>query len=408
MSCLPYVGTRTVPQSLIVAGLVFVLSSVYVGIGLAVVSSLIKHIKNKSIDEYIGVIRVIKLLKKYLMTKRMLMVAIFVLVGINAGAFLLSFIVGLALSSAVILIILMMAWSGVLLLGLAKIVFDYRRILEGTKAIADGDLDYKIQLEKSLPVLVELADTVNTMGTGLEKAVAQSVKSERLKAELITNVSHDLKTPLTSIISYIDLLKGEDINNETAKEYIGVLDERSNRLKQLVEDLVDASKAVTGNVEAKLEPFMLDELVLQALGEYTDRLEAQGLQLITRGVQPAKVLGDSRHMWRVVENLLSNVSKYAMPHTRAYIEVLNEGEYGTFIIKNISKEALNIDPQELTERFVRGDASRTTEGSGLGLAIAQSLMHLQGGQMAISIDGDLFKVEVKIPAIKDTVSLNKK
>ena len=407
-SCLPYVGTRTVPQSLVVAGLVFILSSTYVGVGLAVVSSLIKHIKNKSIKEYIGIIRVTKLLKEYLMTKRMLMVAVFVLVGINAGVFFLIFIASLALDSAAILIILMIAWSLVLLLGLAKIVFDYRRILEGTKAIADGDLDYKIQLEKSLPVLVELADTVNTMGTGLEKAVAQSVKSERLKAELITNVSHDLKTPLTSIISYIDLLKGEDINNETAKEYIGVLDERSNRLKQLVEDLVDASKAVTGNVEAKLEPFMLDELVLQALGEYTDRLEAQGLQLITRGVQPAKVLGDSRHMWRVVENLLSNVSKYAMPHTRAYIEVLNEGEYGTFIIKNISKEALNIDPQELTERFVRGDASRTTEGSGLGLAIAQSLMHLQGGQMAISIDGDLFKVEVKIPAIKDTVSLNKK
>ena len=269
---------------------------------------------------------------------------------------------------------------------LSKVAFDYRRILQGTRNIARGNLEHKIHLEKSLPVLVELADTVNTIGTGLEKAVEQSVKSERLKAELITNVSHDLKTPLTSIISYIDLLKGEEINNEVAKEYIGVLDERSNRLKHLVEDLVEASKAVTGNVEAKLEPFMLDELVLQAVGEYTDRLEDQGLQLVMSKVQSVKVIGDSRHAWRIVENLLSNVSKYAMPQTRAYMEVLNQGEYGTFVIKNISKEALNINPEELTERFVRGDASRTTEGSGLGLAIAQSLIDLQAGQMAISIE----------------------
>ena len=407
-SCMPYVGTRTAPQSLIVAVLIFVVISAYTGIGLAVVSSLIKHIKNKSLKEYIGVIRFSKQLKNYLLTERKLTTVIVIILGVNAVAIVIIILGTLALESFGVLFILTLAWSGVLAFGIFKVVFDYRRILEGTKAIASGDLNHKIHLEKALPVLVDLADTINTMGTGLEKAVEHSVKSERLKAELITNVSHDLKTPLTSIISYIDLLKAEEINNETAKEYIGVLDERSGRLKQLVEDLVEASKAVTGNIEAKLEPFMLDELVLQAVGEYTDRLEAQGLQLITSQIKSVKVLGDSRHMWRVVENLLSNVSKYALPHTRAYIEVLNEGEYGIFIIKNISKDALNINPNELTERFVRGDASRTTEGSGLGLAIAQSLMHLQAGQMAISIDGDLFKVEVKIPAIKDTVSLNKK
>ena len=406
-SYLPYVGKRTDPEIAVVAIIVFVVSSAYVGMGLAVVSSLIKHMKNKSLKEYIGIIRLIKLLKECLMTNRMLMVATFVLISINAGVFLFIFFASFASSSVAILFILLIAWSIVLLLGLGKIVLDYKSILEGTKNIARGNLEHKIQFEKSLPVLVDLADTVNTIGTGLEKAVAQSVKSERLKAELITNVSHDLKTPLTSIISYIDLLKGEEIHNEVAKEYIGILDERSNRLKQLVEDLVEASKAVTGNVEAKLAPFRLDELVLQAVGEYTDRLEAQGLQLVITQVQVAEVMGDSRHVWRIVENLLSNVSKYAMPHTRAYMEVLNQGDYGTFIIKNISKEALNIEPEELTERFVRGDASRTTEGSGLGLAIAQSLIDLQAGRMIISIDGDLFKVEVKIPTVKNSVSLEK-
>ena len=406
-SALPYIGTRTAPTIFVIVAMVFGATSCYVGMVLAIVSSFIKHIKNKSLCKYIGIIRVIKLLKDYLMTERMLVFATVVMVGINVGAFIISFLMAVAFGSIVVCLLLIIIWSVILVLILAKVALDYKRILQGTKNIAWGNLEHKIQLEKSLPVLVDLADTVNTIGTGLEKAVAQSVKSERLKAELITNVSHDLKTPLTSIISYIDLLKGEEIHNEVAKEYIGILDERSNRLKQLVEDLVEASKAVTGNVEAKLAPFRLDELVLQAVGEYTDRLEAQGLQLVITQVQVAEVMGDSRHVWRIVENLLSNVSKYAMPHTRAYMEVLNQGDYGTFIIKNISKEALNIEPEELTERFVRGDASRTTEGSGLGLAIAQSLIDLQAGRMIISIDGDLFKVEVKIPTVKNSVSLEK-
>ena len=406
-SALPYIGTRTDSTIFVIVAMVFGVTSCYVGMGLAIVSSFIKHIKNKSLCKYIGIIRVIKLLKDCLMTERMLVVATVVIAATNVGAFIISFLIAYAFESVAVFVILIIIWSSILILILAKVALDYRSILQGTKNIARGNLEHKIQLEKSLPVLVDLADTVNTIGTGLHKAVAQSVKSERLKAELITNVSHDLKTPLTSIISYIDLLKGEEINNEVAKEYIGILDERSSRLKQLVEDLVEASKAVTGNVEAKLVPFRLDELVLQAVGEYTDRLEAQGLQLVITQVQVAEVMGDSRHVWRIVENLLSNVSKYAMPHTRAYMEVLNQGDYGTFIIKNISKEALNIEPEELTERFVRGDASRTTEGSGLGLAIAQSLIDLQAGQMTISIDGDLFKVEVKIPTVKNRVSLEK-
>ncbi len=319
----------------------------------------------------------------------------------------------------------------------------------------EGELDKKIELGKTLPMLTELATSINSIGTGLEKAVGESIKSERLKTELITNVSHDLKTPLTSIISYIDLLKAEQIENETAREYIEVLDERSHRLKQLVEDLVEASKAVTGNLKANLEILRFDELVGQAIGEYLDRIEASNLTLVYHKMEETWVLADGRHMWRVIENLFSNVCKYAMPQTRVYIEMyevtlvyhkmeetwvladgrhmwrvienlfsnvckyampqtrvyieMYEGEgYSYCTIKNISKDLLNIDPNELTERFVRGDASRTTEGSGLGLAIAQSLIILQGGSLEIGIDGDLFKVIVKMPiAKKETITLEK-
>jgi len=210
-------------------------------------------------------------------------------------------------------------------------------------------------------------------------------------------VSHDLKTPLTSIISYIDLLKEEPIENTAVIEYIQVLEERSNRLKQLVEDLIDASKAVTGNIKADLAPIELHQLSTQAVGEYTDRLEANGIKVIMNKVEDSCILADGRHMYRILENLLSNVNKYAMPSTRVYIEILKEKEYGVFIIKNISKEYLNIDASELTKRFVRGDTARTSEGSGLGLAIAESLVKLQNGIFIANIDGDLFKVEVKIP-----------
>lgn len=258
-------------------------------------------------------------------------------------------------------------------------------------------------------MLTEMAETVNSMGTGLEKAVGECIKSERLKTELITNVSHDLKTPLTSIISYIDLLKGENIENATAREYINVLDERSHRLKQLVEDLVEASKAVTGNLKAEVQVLRLDELVGQALGEYQDRMESGGLVVVSDKMQEVWAMADGRHMWRIIENLFSNVCKYAMPQTRVYIEVYSDDNYGYCTIKNISKEPLNIDPNELTERFVRGDASRTTEGSGLGLAIAQSLILIQEGLLDIAIDGDLFKVTIKIPLAKlQEISLDNK
>lgn len=400
-NCLPYIGKRTVPESSTAAGLVFVASSAYVGIALAIVSSLIKHIKNKSLMEYIGIIRFSKQLKNYLLTERKLTIVVVIMLGVNIVTLFLIILITFMLGSVMVFILLILVWNIVLAVGLFRIVSNYKRILEGTKAIAAGDLNHKIHLDKALPVLEYLSDMINTIGTGLEKAVEQSVKSERLKTELITNVSHDLKTPLTSIISYIDLLKEEEINNETAKEYIEILDERSGRLKQLVEDLVEASKAVTGNLKANPEVLRLDELVGQAIGEYSDRIEDSALMLISEKIEEIRVLADGRHMWRIIENLLSNVCKYAMPQTRVYVEVYEENNYGYCIVKNISKDPLNVDPNELTQRFVRGDSSRTTEGSGLGLAIAESLATLQDGQLDINIDGDLFKVTVKVPLAKD-------
>ena len=382
-------------------GTFFVLMSIITCVSLLVISSFIKHIKNKSIKEYIGIIRYSKKLMQKLSAEKYIMLGLVTFLIINAGATGLAVMIGVQTESEGLFVVAVAVWNIVLGVFIYHLITDYRVILQGAKNISDGHLGAKIQQNHSLSIFKELADNINTMGTGLEKAVLESVKSERLKTELITNVSHDLKTPLTSIISYIDLLKQEEINNATAKEYIGILDERSTRLKYLVEDLVEASKAVTGNVEAKLEALMLDELVLQALGEYTDRIEAQGVEIIRYKIEAVKVLADGRHMWRVIENLLSNVCKYSMPHTRAYVEVVKKKDYGAFVIKNVSKDALNIDPKELTERFVRGDASRTTEGSGLGLAIAQSLVKLQGGLMNISIDGDLFKVEIEIPLVTE-------
>ena len=375
---------------------------------LRILVSWIKHFKNKSMLEHVGCLKVCKRVYYSKENKSKLVLVVGLIVGINIFVDIFMIVTSDYFYSNFYLIIRPVIWN--ILCGgfILKVILDYKKVLKGAKEIAEGDLDKKIELEKALPTLNDLATTINSMGTGLEKAVGESIKSERLKTELITNVSHDLKTPLTSIISYIDLLKGETIENETAKEYIGVLDERSHRLKQLVEDLVEASKAMTGNLTAELQMLQLDELVGQAIGEYSDRIEASGLTLVCDKMKEVCVMADGRYMWRMIENLLSNVCKYAMPQTRVYVEVYEEGGYGYFTVKNISKDPLNIDPNELTERFVRGDAARTTEGSGLGLAIAQSLAVIQYGKLDIRIDGDLFKVTVNIPiAESSTVILSK-
>ena len=241
------------------------------------------------------------------------------------------------------------------------------------------------------------------IATGLSQAVDEQVKAERLKADLITNVSHDLKTPLTSIISYVDLLKRENIDNPNVQEYLKVLDQKSTRLKTLTEDLVEASKASSGNVKIDFADINYTEIVEQALGEFEDKTSAAKLEMVLSYPEhPVMIRADGRHLWRVIENLLNNCCKYALRGSRVYVDVTEDPETGTAActIKNISSRPLNISPEELTERFVRGDVSRTTEGSGLGLSIAKSLAELQHGTLDIFVDGDLFKVVLRLPTVR--------
>lgn len=266
----------------------------------------------------------------------------------------------------------------------------------GLARIKAGDLDHKIHLRGTKPFL-RLADGINAVTEGLKAAVSHEIKSERMKAELITNVSHDLKTPLTSIINYVDLLKTEGLSSPDAPHYLEVLDQKSQRLKQLTEDLFEAAKASSGSLLVEPTEIGLKEFLHQALAEYQDRFEAGHLELRLSLKEDLSVLADGRHLWRVLDNLLNNALKYAAPHSRVYIEAQRLGSVAEISIKNISAEALNMPAEELMERFKRGDESRTTEGSGLGLSIAEGLMQHQGGQFTVSIDGDLFKVILSLP-----------
>ena len=212
-----------------------------------------------------------------------------------------------------------------------------------------------------------------------------------------------MKTPLTSIINYVDLLKREELHNEKANEYLEVLDQKSQRLKQLTEDLVEASRASSGNVVLDIRRIDVKELLMQTSGEFVERFEARGLQLVENFPQnPQYVDADGRRLWRIIENLFRNVEKYAMPHTRVYLDLINDGDRVAFSLKNISENPLNISPEELTERFTRGDESRSTEGSGLGLSIAKDLTEIQQGTFEIYLDGDLFKVTVSFPIASET------
>lgn len=400
-------SSRGSHYSIVNSAVLFMITTFGMGMFLLLISSLVKHLKKGDMLEHIGTYKICKSIYRSTDSKAKMLILLgaVVIVNILVDTFLIFISKHYSFMFTTLAVFAWNILCGVLVI---RCVLDYRTILKGAQAITNGNLDKKIELGTSLPILKDMAETINSMGTGLEKAVGESVKSERLKTELITNVSHDLKTPLTSIISYIDLLKGETIENETAMEYIGILDERSHRLKQLVEDLVEASKAVTGNLKANPEVLRLDELVGQAIGEYSDRVEDNALILVSEKIEEVRVLADGRHMWRIIENLLSNVCKYAMPQTRVYVEVYEKSNYGYCTVKNISKDPLNIDPNELTQRFVRGDSSRTTEGAGLGLAIAESLATIQDGQLDISIDGDLFKVTVKVPlAPASSITLSK-
>ncbi len=271
-------------------------------------------------------------------------------------------------------------------------------IIDGINKIRAGDVNFVLDSENLHGDNKELAEAVNNIGEGIRKAVETSMKDERMKADLITNVSHDIKTPLTSIINYVALLKREKITTEPVKSYIDVLDAKSQRLKHLTDDLVEASKISSGNIVLENAPMNLYELIMQAAGEFSEKFEDCGLTVVLGDCHDyTAIYADSRRMWRVVENLFNNVCKYAMPGTRVYVDVHNVNGRVEASMKNISQSALNFKPEELTERFIRGDISRTTEGSGLGLSIARNLTELQGGEFIIFLDGDLFKATLRFP-----------
>ena len=270
------------------------------------------------------------------------------------------------------------------------------KIMVGAKAAAEGKLTYKID-EKGRGHLKELAHDINNIKEGLKKSVENEMKSENMKTELITNVSHDLKTPLTSIINYIDLLKREEIEPENARDYINILDKKAQRLKALIEDLFEVSKAASGAMELNITKIDIGQLLKQSLGENYERFRERNLD-IKLNLPDEKIFinADGKRLYRVFENLLSNIVKYSLSNTRVYIDMFKENDEVTIIMKNISAYELSFDTNEITNRFKRGDSSRSTDGSGLGLAIAKSIIELHNGSFKVEADGDLFKSIIKL------------
>lgn len=283
---------------------------------------------------------------------------------------------------------------------LVLIVISLQKLKAGGEALAEGNLNASVDLKHMYGVLRSHGENLNSIAQGMQKAVQQQLKSERFRTDLITNVSHDIKTPLTSIVNYVDLLKKEDVQPEKAKEYIAVLDRQSARLKKLTEDLVEASKASSGTLPVHLEAVDVNVLLSQVSGEYQSRFELCKLEPIVKlSSEDPQILADGKLLWRVFDNLLSNICKYAMPGTRVYFTSEVQDGRVSISFKNISNYPLDITADELLERFVRSDSSRSTEGSGLGLSIAQSLTGLQKGTFDLVVDGDLFKANLSFPLL---------
>lgn len=303
-------------------------------------------------------------------------------------------LVALAMDSAFFVLILIGYLFAVLWL-LIQAAIKFNKVREAVKSIYEGNTNIRLNETEMKGVLKELTIYINDIAGGLSNAINQSLKSERLKTELITNVSHDIKTPLTSIINYVDLLKKEKMPNEKCTEYLMILENKSQRLKKLTEDLIEASKASSGNIKLNIERINVNELVKQISGEFEDRFKAKGLEeILTLPEEEIFINADGRYMYRVLENIYSNAAKYALENTRVYMDIIPKQKTVVIQMKNVSKEKLNISVDELMQRFVRGEASRNTEGSGLGLSIANSLTELQGGKFHIYLDGDLFKVTI--------------
>ncbi|MGO1819313.1 MAG: histidine kinase dimerization/phospho-acceptor domain-containing protein [Senegalia sp. (in: firmicutes)] len=354
-------------------------------IGLLLLLSLIKHIKNKTIIKhsviYIIGHKLFSFFKDVYNNGNVAVKVVLLVIGyplfVVATFFMFPITIGLAAYLAL------------------RKVKEFNSIKEGVKKIKDGDLDHKINVSSN-GEFNSLANDINSIADGLNSAVENEVKSERLKSELISNVSHDIRTPLTSIITYVDLLKREE-HDEKTNEYIDVLDNKSQKLKVLTDDLFEASKANSGNIPVNLEKINLVSLISQGIGELDDRVQESDLEFkLNTKTKDIYVLADGKLLWRAIENLFSNVFKYALNDSRVYIDILENKENVSLTIKNISAYELNISPDELMERFKRGDESRNSPGSGLGLSIAKSLIELQNGEFDIEIDGDLFKVTLKL------------
>ena len=277
-------------------------------------------------------------------------------------------------------------------------VLAFRRLRLGARELASGNMNAAVEEKNLILDFKDHANDLNHIRDGLNDAVEKRLQSERFRTELITNVSHDIKTPLTSIVNYVDLLQKEEPKTEKQQEYLEVLSRQSGKLKKLIEDLIEASKASTGNLSVDLQPCDLAVLLDQTEGEYGEKLSAAGLELVLQKPEgPITVQADGRHLWRVFDNLMNNIVKYALPGTRVYLSLTRQAGDALVTFRNISREALNISAEELTERFVQGDISRHSDGNGLGLAIAMSLMRLQKGDLELDLDGDLFKVTLRFP-----------
>lgn len=289
----------------------------------------------------------------------------------------------------------------ILIPAILYIVWILKKLQKAGEKLAAGDMDYQVDTEKLFWEFKQHGEDLNHIAEGMNLAVSEKMKSERLKTELITNVSHDIKTPLTSVINYADLIGKEKCENSTITEYSAVLLRQSERLKRLIEDLVEASKASTGNLDVELVPCEAQIFLSQVFGEYEEKLKEKNLEIVTsQPEKPLFVMADGRRMLRIFDNLMTNICKYAQPGTRVYISLEERGDNAVITLKNISHEPLNLSVDELMERFVRGDSSRNTEGNGLGLSIARSLAELQNGSLDLEIDGDLFKAILQFPVIK--------
>lgn len=385
----------------------FALLSVDMFIGLTYILSITRHIKNRSVFRhtllYVTGRSLMNFARRCINARTFkISVIVFLLAYGLFDSILFSLMIGRSRLTAYFIFGLWAAFNLAAVYALLRSLVSLSDIMKWVQGISAGNHTYSPDIKRLSPAFSSFAEDVRHLQSGLRNAVSEAVRGERLKTELITNVSHDLKTPLTSIINYVDLLKKEETENESIRQYTVILEEKSNRLKQLIDDLLEASKAASGNLAVSYESIDLYALLLQATAEFSEKAAAAGLDLRIRPLEkPLHIRADGKLMWRIMENLLSNVLKYSMKDSRVYIEVESSEPYGTITIKNISSQPLDIPADQLTERFVRGDRSRSEEGSGLGLAIAKGLAELQGGKLEIVIDGDLFKVCVSIPLESD-------